>query len=612
MPIVVQKFGGTSVANSEKILAAARKAVRAHQQGSQVVMVVSAMGKNTDQLIELAAQINERPPAREMDMLLSTGEQVSVALMAMAVHALGYKAVSLTGGQIGIRTDSTHTKARIQSISTERVRKLLDEGNIVIAAGFQGIDESLNITTLGRGGSDTTAVALAAVLRADSCEIYTDVDGIYTTDPRILPEASMIPQVCYDEMLELASLGAGVMHSRSIEFGKKFNVPIHVRSSLSDVPGSMIVAHASTEQLPVSGAALTKDESLISIVDVPDVPGTIYKIFAPIADKKITVDMIVQNVSANGLTTISFTVPRGETRDAIESVEKTLLELGGRIGTTDDSVSKISVVGMGMAKQTGVAKRMFQSLASANVNLQIITTSEIKISALVARESAHDALRAVHAEFELDKIVSRLSSNEPLHMAFADAAMSSSELASSEFSSGEFSNADPADVLNRLQGDGMEGLMIDDITLDDSQARITLGKIPNQPGIAAQVFTEIAAAGLFVDMIVQSYSSDKLADITFSVPQSQFKLAVDVAKKIGEKIGCEGVDSKASISKLSVSGVGLRSHTGVAIGMFRALAEAGVNVEMINTSEVRVNVVVDGADGKRGLEALLAEFENAI
>ncbi len=601
MPLVVQKFGGTSVANSEKILAAARKAVRAHQQGSQVVMVVSAMGKNTDTLIELAAQINERPPAREMDMLLSTGEQVSVALMAMAVHALGYKAVSLTGGQIGIKTDSTHTKARIQSISTERMRKLLDEGNIVIAAGFQGIDDSLNITTLGRGGSDTTAVALAAVLQADSCEIYTDVDGIYTTDPRILPEASMIPQVCYDEMLELASLGAGVMHSRSIEFGKKFNVPIHVRSSLSDVPGSMIVANASTEQLPVSGAALTKDESLISIVDVPDVPGTIYKIFAPIAEKKITVDMIVQNVSAKGLTTISFTVPRGEARDAIESVEKTLVELGGRIGKTDDNVSKISVVGMGMAKQTGVANRMFQSLANANVNLQIITTSEIKISALVARESSNDALRAVHAEFELDKIVSRLSKELPTNT-FADAATSSSE----------FVNTDPADVLNRLQGEGMEGLMIDDITLDDTQARITLEKIPNRPGIAAQVFTDIAAAGLFVDMIVQSYSCEAIADITFSVPQSQFKLAVDVAKKIGEKIGCESVDSKEAISKLSVSGVGLRSHTGVAIGMFRALAEAKINVEMINTSEVRVNVVVDGADGKRGLEALLAEFETAI
>ena len=241
MPLVVQKFGGTSVADSQKILAAARKAVRAQQRGNQVVVVVSAMGKNTDTLIKLAKQINERPPAREMDMLLSTGEQVSVALMAMAIDSLGAKAVSLTGAQIGIKTDSSHTKARINSISTERVKTLLNDGNIVIAAGFQGVDDNRNITTLGRGGSDTTAVALAAVLGADQCEIYTDVDGVYTTDPRVLPEACLVRQVNYDEMLELASLGAGVLHSRSVEFGKKFNVPIHVRSSLSDMPGSLIV-----------------------------------------------------------------------------------------------------------------------------------------------------------------------------------------------------------------------------------------------------------------------------------------------------------------------------------------------------------------------------------
>ncbi|MCL4157416.1 UNVERIFIED_CONTAM: hypothetical protein GTU68_046304, partial [Idotea baltica] len=233
MPLVVQKFGGTSVANAEKILAAARKAVRAQQAGNQVVMVVSAMGKNTDVLVDLAGQINAKPQAREMDMLLSTGEQVSVALMAMAIDSLGAKAVSLTGAQIGICTDSSHTKARIQTISTERMKALLDEGNIIVAAGFQGVDENFNITTLGRGGSDTTAVALAAVLGASQCEIYTDVDGVYTTDPRILPEACLVRQVGYDEMLELASLGAGVLHSRSVEFGKKFNVPIHVRSSLS-------------------------------------------------------------------------------------------------------------------------------------------------------------------------------------------------------------------------------------------------------------------------------------------------------------------------------------------------------------------------------------------
>ncbi len=589
MPLVVQKFGGTSVADSEKILAAARKAIRAHQQGKQVVMVVSAMGKNTDALIELAQQINERPPAREMDMLLSTGEQVSVALMAMAVHSLGYQAVSLTGAQIGIKTDSSHTKARIQSISTDRMKKLLDEGNIVIAAGFQGIDENMNITTLGRGGSDTTAVALAAVLQAEACEIYTDVDGIYTTDPRALPEACLISEVCYDEMLELASLGAGVMHSRSIEFGKKFNVPILVRSSLSDVPGSLIIKHSATEVLPVSGMALTKDEALISVLDVPDVPGTIYRIFAPIAERKITVDMIVQNVSDAGRATISFTVPRHELNDTIEVIEKTLVELGGRIGTTDDNVSKVSAVGIGMAKQTGVAHRMFRALSDAGVNLQIITTSEIKISVLVDRQSALEALRCVHAEFGLDKITSKIGASTTQTAARA--------------------HVSPTEVIDLLQGEGMEGLMIDDIVLDSTQSRITLLKVPNRPGIAAEVFEKISEAGVFVDMIVQSYFDEQSADISFSVRRNQFEIAVAVGEQICRELGCQRIDHKKNIAKLSVSGIGLRSHTGVGIGMFRALAEANINVEMINTSEVRVNVVVDGADGERALNCLQHAFD---
>ncbi len=592
MSLIVQKFGGTSVADSEKILAAARKAVRAHQQGHQVVMVVSAMGKNTDSLIELAAEVNERPPAREMDMLLSTGEQVSVALMAMAVDSLGYKAVSLTGAQIGIKTDSSHTKARIHSISTDRMKRLLDEGNIVIAAGFQGIDENLNITTLGRGGSDTTAVALAAVLEAEACEIYTDVDGIYTTDPRILPEACLIPRVCYDEMLELASLGAGVMHSRSVEFGKKFNVPIHVRSSLSDVPGSMIVDHSETEDLAVSGAALTKDEALISIFDVPDVPGTILGIFAPIAEKKITVDMIVQNVSEEGKATISFTVPRYELRETTNVLEKTLQEIGGRIGITDDNVSKVSVVGIGMASQTGVADRMFRTLANAR--------------------STCKSSRPVKSRFPR-------WSNGRTHWKRCAPSTQNSNWTKSLYKQkparrlhGRGFPPDPAEVIDRLQGAGMEALTIDEITLDESQSRITLCKIPNQPGIAAMVFEKIAADGVFVDMIVQSYSSEQIADITFSVPRDQFDRAMEVAQQVCMELGCERIDHKQAISKLSVSGIGLRSHTGVAIGMFRALAEATINVEMINTSEVRVNVVVDGDEGQRGLECLRAEFEAAL
>ncbi|HEX2477517.1 MAG TPA: aspartate kinase, partial [Lacipirellulaceae bacterium] len=390
MSLIVQKFGGTSVANAEKIRAAARRAIRVQQEGNQVVMVVSAMGHQTDHLVDLAKQVSDNPSAREMDMLLSTGEQVSVALMAMAIHSLGAEAVSLTGAQIGIRTDSTHTKARIQSISTDRMRKLLDDGKIVIAAGFQGIDEDFNITTLGRGGSDTTAVALAAVLNADACEIYTDVDGVFTTDPRLVAEARKMSRVSHDEILELASLGAGVMHSRSIEFGKKFNVPIHVKNSasFSDEPGTVIGAVSESADRAVSGAALTKNEAQITIAGVPDQPGTSHAIFSKLAGVNVAVDMIVQNAGAEGFADISFTVLEDDLNKALAAMRQAASELKAEAVLHDASVSKVSIVGLGMATQTGVADRMFRALAEAGINIEAITTSEIKVSVLVKREQA--------------------------------------------------------------------------------------------------------------------------------------------------------------------------------------------------------------------------------
>ncbi len=592
MSLVVQKFGGTSVADSEKILSAARKAVRAHQDGHQVIMVVSAMGKNTDMLVKMASEISEAPPAREMDMLLSTGEQVSVALMAMAIDSLGYQAVSLTGSQIGIKTDSSHTKARIKHISTERILSLLEQGNIVIAAGFQGIDENLNITTLGRGGSDTTAVALAAVLQAEACEIYTDVDGVYTTDPRILPEARLIETVNYDEMLELASLGAGVMHSRSIEFGKKFNVAIRVRSSLSDAFGSLIIDQAQTRELPVSGAALTRDEARISIQDVPDVPGTIYDLFLKLAEAKITVDMIVQNVSDDGTADISFTVPREEAEETLETLSPVVQALGGRMGKTDQEVSKVSVVGIGMATQVGVANRMFRALADANISMQMITTSEIKISALVRRDQALAALRTVHTEFGLNT--------------------GATDTPSFSYRRAPQTQIDAADVIDRLQKTGMESLVVDNIVLDNTQSRVTLTGVPNEAGIAAAVFDRVAANGIFVDMIVQSYADERNADISFTVPTDQFDTSLEVASQIQEEFKCKGLNTKRGIAKLTVSGIGLRSHTGVAVEMFKALHEANINVDMINTSEVRVNVVIDGNEGEAGLKCLREQFNSAM
>lgn len=591
MSIIVQKFGGTSVADTEKIMAAARKAVRAQQEGHQVIVVVSAMGKNTDMLERLALEVNERPPAREMDMLLSTGEQVSVALMAMAVDALGYKATSLTGAQIGIQTDSSHTKARIHNISTERIRRLLDEGNIVIAAGFQGIDENFDITTLGRGGSDTTAVALSAVLQAEACEIYTDVDGVYTTDPRLLPEARLINAVCYDEMLELASLGAGVMHSRSIEFGKKFHVPIRVRSSFSDAPGSLIVARAPTAELPVSGAALTRDEARITIRGLPDSTKTLFDLFRVLDESKIAVDMIVQNVSEQGRVDFTFTVPRSECEATVAAISPIVESAGGQMGAIDPDVSKVSVVGMGMARQSGVAHRMFRALANADINMQMITTSEIKISALVRRDQAIAALRTVHNEFELDQ-------------GATDAPF--------EFRPESDKTVDALAVIDRLHGVGMESLTIDDVTLDESQSRFTLRGVPDRPGVAAEIFERVAAAGIFVDMIVQSYAVNQTADISFTTPAAQFDSCAEAVAEIAKSYPGMTTAQSKKIAKLTVSGVGLRSHTGVAIEMFAALSEAGIPVEMVSTSEVRVNVVVDGESGQAGLQALRRRLAYAM
>ena len=591
MSLIVQKFGGTSVADSEKILAAARKAVRARREGHQIVMVVSAMGKNTDMLVGLAREITDRPPAREMDMLLSTGEQVSVALMAMAIERLGEKAFSLAGAQLGIRTDSTHTKARIRSISTDRIREALDAGKIVIAAGFQGIDEDFNITTLGRGGSDTTAVALAAVLNAEASEIHTDVDGVYTTDPRILPEARMLKQVSYDEMLELASMGAGVMHNRAVEFAKRFAVPIHLRSSFSDRPGTFIVAEPATPDRPVSGAALDSDEALVTLTGVPDRPGTSSTLFSKIAECGVPVDMIVQNVGAEGKADISFTVPQDELPQTLEAVEEAADELGAAGFSHDENVAKVSVVGLGMATQTGVAERMFRALADEGINLLMITTSEIKISVLVARDVAETALRIVHSAFELDKPQPVGRETKPKAVAARPA------------------NESAAALVRRLES--MEALTIDDVTLDDSQSRVTISGVPDRPGVATVVFEEVSAGDVFVDMIVQSFGRAGKANLSFTVPQSDLDRCVELLTPLSDRLGCGAVESSPQVAKLSVMGIGMRSHAEVAIRMFEALSAARINVDMISTSEVRVNVVVDGREGRRGLKALEDEFADA-
>ncbi len=404
MALVVQKYGGSSVADVRRIKKVASRIVRTKNQGHRVVVVVSALGKTTDELVKLAGHITQCPSEREMDMLLSTGEQVSVSLLAMAIHHLGVSAISFTGPQVGIITDPFHTKARILNISTDRIHKALRAGQVVIVAGFQGKTDAGEITTLGRGGSDLTAVALAKALNAKQCEIYTDVDGIFTADPRIVPEARKIDVISYDEILELAALGAKVMHSRSVEVGKKFNVPIYVRHSQKDAEGTLITKETKNmEDVVVSGVALTEDEAKVTIFKVPDRPGVAAKLFKRLADASINIDMIIQNKTETKTTDISFTVFKNELSRAMPVVRQAAKMIHAKHITCDENIAKVSVIGVGMRSHTGIASKMFGALAQRKINIDMISTSEIKISCVVDGEKGKNALRILHKEFELDK-----------------------------------------------------------------------------------------------------------------------------------------------------------------------------------------------------------------
>jgi aspartate kinase len=604
--LVVQKFGGTSLASAEHMMAAARRAIRAKNAGHQVIVVVSARGDTTDDLIALAREITEEPTAREMDMLLATGEQISVALVAMAIHSLGEPAISFTGAQIGIVTDSSHTKARIKSISTARMRQALAEGQIVIAAGFQGIDENLNITTLGRGGSDTTAVALAAVMKHAgggngevTCEIFTDVDGVYTTDPRLVPEARKMECISYDEMLELASAGADVMHSRSIEFAKKFDVPVQVRSSFSDVEGTWIVPEAGwMRDVVVSGVAMVRDEARVALQGVPDEPGVSHRIFSAIADKQIVVDMIAQSVGSGGRAAIGFTVPRVELSATLAVLRPLAAALGATV-EAEEQVSKVSVVGTGMRTHTGVAERMFAALAEAGINLKMITTSDIKISVLVSRSDGLKAMRAVHQAFGLDS--PRPGAGLPATGGGATAFQRRPAPAV-----GGSSGRDLTALTQQLAS--MEDIVVSDVILAADEGRITVLGLPDHAGNCSRVFQAVASGGILVDLIVQNLAGHH-AELSFSVPQADVERALALTREACRQIDPgTRVAGDANVAKLYVLGVGMRTHTGVARRMFGALARRGINISMINTSEVRVTVVVDRDRGEEALACLREAF----
>jgi aspartate kinase len=404
--LIVQKYGGTSVGSIEKIEGVAEKVIATHQQGHDVVVVVSAMSGETNRLIDLARQISEIPNPREYDVLVSTGEQVTIALLSMAIEKLGQAARSYTGHQVHIRTDSAHTKARIMDIDEKRVREDLKAGRIVVVAGFQGVDENGNITTLGRGGSDTTAVALAAALKADECQIYTDVDGVYTTDPRLVPNARRLDRITFEEMLEMASLGSKVLQIRAVEFAGKYGVPLRVLHSTQEGPGTLITYDEEVENMEdavISGIAFNRDEAELTITGVPDQPGIAYQILGPIGEANIEIDMIIQNIGADGCTDFTFTVHRNDYKKARQILDGIAKELGARQVTGDDTIVKISIVGVGMRSHAGIASTMFGALAKEGINIRMISTSEIKISVVVDEKYLELAVRSLHDAFGLEQ-----------------------------------------------------------------------------------------------------------------------------------------------------------------------------------------------------------------
>jgi len=405
MALYVQKYGGTSVGSVERIQQVADKVKKFRQQGHDIVVVVSAMSGETNRLIGMANEMQEKPSPREMDVLVSTGEQVTIALLCMALTARDCPARSYTGGQVKIQTDSSYTKARIQNIDVDNMRSDLDRGRVVVVAGFQGVDDAGNITTLGRGGSDTTGVALAAALKADECQIYTDVDGVYTTDPRVVPSAQRLDEITFEEMLEMASLGSKVLQIRAVEFAGKYNVPLRVLHSFQDGPGTLITTESEStmEQPVISGIAFNRDEAKLTITGVPDVPGVASKILCPISDANVEVDMILQNVSAEGLTDFTFTVHRNDYDLALTTLKKVAIDMNATGAIGSDKIAKVSIVGVGMRSHAGVASRMFNSLAQENINIQMISTSEIKVSVVLDEKYLELAVRALHTTFEMDE-----------------------------------------------------------------------------------------------------------------------------------------------------------------------------------------------------------------
>ncbi len=575
MGIIVQKYGGTSVANAECIKTAAARIVRAKEDGNQVVVTLSAQAGMTDKLIDMATDITPEPDAQEMDMLVSSGEQISIALMCITLHSMGHPAVSLTGGQVGIKTDGAHTKAKIQSIDGAAILRELNAGKIVVVAGFQGVDSDQHITTLGRGGSDLTAVAVAAAIKADMCEIYTDVDGIYTADPRIVPNAAKLNAISHDEILELASMGAKVVQSRSVEVAKKFHTPVCVRSTFTDGPGTVICNSVTpADASPVCGAALSLKESRVTIAGVPDLPGIAARIVGAISDLGVNLDMIVQSLPYEGKADMSFLVKDTDLGPALNACQKLKGELGADDVTCDGEIARVSVVGRGMTKHEGVAAKMCMALGDAGVNVKMITTSEINISVVVDGTDGEQALRIVHEAFGLADL--------PEVQPAPDTAVDLAAL-----------------------DDTMEGYSVQSVDCDTDQAELKVRGLGDRPGQAGLLLKALADAGVNLDVVLQNSCS---SGISVTLSRSDADAAKAAVEAMSPPATNEPVEMSCDIAKVSLSGVGMRSHAGAASRVFDALAREEINIRMIGTSEAKLSVVVAESDAARAVAVLAAEF----
>ncbi|BDA70444.1 aspartate kinase [Rivularia sp. IAM M-261] len=589
MSLIVQKYGGTSVGSVERIQTVAQRISKAVKAGNSLVVVVSAMGKTTDGLVKLAHEISRTPNRREMDMLLSTGEQVTIALLSMALQEIGQPAISMTGAQVGIVTEAHHTRARILHIETERLERHLKEGKVVVVAGFQGISstEALEITTLGRGGSDTSAVALAAALRADFCEIYTDVPGILTTDPRLVPEAQLMDEITCDEMLELASLGAKVLHPRAVEIARNYSMPLVVRSSWSDQPGTWVTSNKHEERSlinleiarPVDAIEFDANQAKIALLRVPDKPGVAARLFREIAHQKVDVDLIIQSIHDGNSNDIAFTVMTPILKKA-EAVAAAIAPVLRSTPTkseeaevlVEQNIAKVSIAGAGMIGRPGVAAKMFATLAEAGVNIQMISTSEVKVSCVVDETDCEKAVTSLAKAFDIT--TSPLPSSNTLPLGHSP-----------------------------VRG----------VALDLNQARLAIRNVPDKPGMAAKLFGLLAEHNVSVDMIIQSQRCHIIdgaprRDIAFTVARLDAESTQLKLQQAAVEYDWGEVVLDSAIAKVSIVGAGMVGQPGVAAKMFEALAQNKINIQMIATSEIKISCVVEQEQGVKALQVIHEAF----